>query len=139
MKRVTALVAAIAIASLGIAAPALAGPKGAPIADQNFSSYLDQLVAKGVITSAQSAAILDAMKSKRADRQAKMEAFAAKADVIIAGVLGMSVEKFCAARANRLLPPLTHEQKALIRTKLDALAHSMGLPKAPVGKYHKRG
>jgi polyhydroxyalkanoate synthesis regulator phasin len=140
MKRLLALITALAIsATLGVAAPAVAAPKAGPSSkgmsesgkDQAFSSLLDQLVAKGTITVAQATAIVEAMKAKKAERHAKMEAFAAKADVIIAGVLGLSVEKFKEARATRSLPAPTAEQKSQIRSKLDALAVSMGLPKAP--------
>lgn len=137
MKRTTAVIAAVGIALGGVAAPAVAAPKPAKpaAADKElaFKSFLDQLVAKGTITSAQAEAIAIAMKEKRAERQAKMEAFSAKADALIAAFLGMAVEKFREARATRTLPVLTPDQKAQIRLKLDELAISMGLPKAPKG------
>lgn len=131
MKRTLALIAAIAIAMAGTAAPAVAGPKGGPKSDQAFSSFMDQLVAKGTVTAAQAQAIIEAFKAKKAERHAKMEAFSEKADAIIAKVLGMTTEAFRAARASRTLPLLTADQKSAIRAQLDALAASMGLPRPP--------
>lgn len=137
MKRTIAVIAAVGIAFGTVAAPAVAAPKPAKpaAADKElaFKSFLDQLVAKGTITSAQAEAIVIAMKEKRGERQAKMEAFSAKADALIAALLGMTIEKFREARANRTLPTLTANQKAQIRIKLDELALSMGLPRAPKG------
>jgi hypothetical protein len=141
MKRLVAMLTALAIATLSVTAPVSAAPKAGAGSkgvsesgkDRAFSSFLDQLVAKGTITSNQADAILEAMKAKKAERLAKLEAFSAKADVIVAGILGLSLEKFKEARANRSLDNPSAEQKAQIRAKLDALAASMGLPKAAKG------
>ena len=75
--------------------------------------------------------IAESMKERKAERQARIEAFADKADALVAAYLGLTLEKFREARASRALPALTAEQRAQIRAKLDALAISMGLPKAP--------
>jgi polyhydroxyalkanoate synthesis regulator phasin len=143
MRRSIASLAICSALTLGLAAPAIAAPPAKPVKvtiadkDQAFRSFLDQLVAKGTITDAQAQAIADAMKERKAERQARMEAFADKADALVAAYLGMSVEKFREARASRTLPALSADQKAQIRAKLDALAVSMGLPKAPKASVKK--
>lgn len=144
MKRPLAAAVSLALAaalSLGALSPAVAGPntkppKGMSAAEKDsvFNSFLDQLVAKGTITAAQAEAISVAMKSKRNERQAKLEAFAQRADAAVAAMLGISVEKFCELRAARTLPMLTNEQRNQMRIKLNEIAASLGLPKAPKGK-----
>jgi hypothetical protein len=51
----------------------------------------------------------------------------------------MPLAQFLQARANRTLPAPTADQKNQIRTQLDALAASMGLPKSAAHKGPKKG
>lgn len=138
-SRVIAALAMSLSLVLGLSAPALAGPTPKPSKfmtdaekDLAFNSYLDQLVAKGVMSPAYAEFLAGAMREKRDDRQAKVEAYAARADQIIAENLGMTVERFRELRATRSLPVVTAEQRLAIRTKLRALAFSLGLPKRPL-------
>ena len=103
-------------------------------AAQALKDVLADLVTKGTITQAQSDAITSALQAKR-DAAVKAESdFRNKADGIIAGVLGLSVDDFKAKMANHTLPRPTDAQMNEIKTKLDALRASLGLPAGGPGR-----
>ena len=91
-------------------------------------AVLTTLVTKGSLTQAQVDAINAGLDAKRAAAQAAEDKFRSQADAIIAGVLGITVEQLQSDRQNHVRPQLTQAQKAEIKTKLDALRTSLGLP-----------
>jgi len=103
------------------------GP-GGPGGAQALKEVLADLVTKGTISQEQSDAIVAALQAKR-DAMQKAEAdFRAKATQVMADVLGLTLDEFNAKRANQTLPEPTDAQRAELRTKLDALRTSLGLP-----------
>lgn len=124
------------------------GPNGmGPDRGQVLKDTLGELVTKGTITQAQSDAILAALDAKRAAADSRRAQLRAKADAIIAEVLGITVEEFKTKMQNHTLTPPTAEQMQQIKTKLDELRTSLGLPAEPLdgpgmgGRHHggKRG
>ena len=112
------------------------GPDGmGPDGDraQVLKDTLAELVTKGTITQEQSDAIIAALEAKRTAADTARAELRAKADAIIAEVLGITVEEFKTKMQNHTLTPPTAEQMQEIRTKLDALRTSLGLPAEPLG------
>ena len=115
------------------------GP-GGPGAAQALTDVLADLVSKGTITKEQSDAITSALQAKRDAMQKAEESFRSQAAAIIAGVLGLTVDEFNTKRANHTLPEPTDAQRQEIKTKLDALRTSLGLPAGgPGGGPHDGG
>lgn len=116
------------------------GPRGFGHGDpQVLTSVLADLVSKGTITQAQSDAITAALQAKRDAAEKAENDFREKATGIIAGVLGLTVDEFNAKRADRTLPEPTDAQRTEIKTKLDALRTSLGLPMGGPGMDHHGG
>lgn len=110
------------------------GGFGGPAAAQALKDVLADLVTKGTITQEQSDAITSALQAKRDAAMKAASDFRSKADGIIAEVLGLTVDEFNAKRADRTLPKPTDAQRAEIKTKLDALRTSLGLPAGGPGR-----
>ena len=104
------------------------GPGGHGPDGQALKSVLADLVTKGTITQAQSDAIIAALDAKRAADQKAEDSFRTQAAAIVAGVLGITVDQLNADRANHTMPQVTDAQRQEIKTKLDALRTSLGLP-----------
>jgi hypothetical protein len=107
------------------------GPDGAGA--QALKDVLADLVTKGTITQEQSDAITSALDAKRTAAQKAESDFRTQADAIIAGVLGITVDELNTQRANHTLQ-VTDAQRQTIKTKLDALRTSLGLPTGGFGR-----
>jgi hypothetical protein len=112
-------------------------------AGQALKDVLADLVTKGTITQAQSDAVTSALAAKRTAEQTARDAIRAKFDAIVAGVLGLTTEEFATQMKNHTLPQPTDAQRQEIKTKLDALRTSLGLPaegpNGPAGGPGMRG
>lgn len=109
-----------------------------PDRGQVLKDTLGELVSKGTITQEQSDAILAALEAKRTAAETKRAEFRAKADAIIADVLGITVEEFKTKMQNGTLTPPTADQKQQIKSKLEELRTSLGLPAQRHGGPGKR-
>ena len=94
---------------------------------------LTALVTKGTLTQAQADAITSGLSAKQAAAQAAEQNFRTQADAVIAQVLGITVDQLNTARRNHVKPQVTDAQRAEIKSKLDALRTSLGLPTPPQG------
>ena len=144
--RALAVTAAVALlGSTVAAAPALAhkgfGPGGITAAEKatkvadRLGTFLAELVKSGTITQAQADAIVAAKKATIEAMSVKVEQFRVEAKKLAAAAHGYAtVAEFDAAKAAKTLTKLTAEKKAELKTKLDALALSLGLDQMPKGK-----
>ena len=118
------------------------GPGGGP-AHQAMTEVLADLVTKGTITQEQSDAITSALDAKRTAAQSLRDNMRTQVDAIVAGVFGLTTEEFTTQMKNHTLPQPTDAQRQEIKTKLDALRTSLGLPaegpNGPAGGPGMRG
>ena len=131
----TALDAAEAAEHVGMPMPkAMHGTSELP-------AVLKDLVTKGTLTQAQADAIANGLAAKQAAAQAAEQNFRTQADAVIAQVLGITVDQLNTARRNHVKPQVTDAQRAEIKSKLDALRTSLGLPTPPkgLGSFMGRG
>jgi polyhydroxyalkanoate synthesis regulator phasin len=131
----TALDAAEAAEHVGMPMPkAMHGTSELP-------AVLKDLVTKGTLTQAQADAIANGLAAKQAAAQAAEQNFRTQADAVIAQVLGITVDQLSTARRNHVKPQVTDAQRAEIKSKLDALRTSLGLPTPPqgLGSFMGRG
>ena len=131
----TALDAAEAAEHVGMPMPkAMHGTSELP-------AVLKDLVTKGTLTQAQAGAIANGLAAKQAAAQAAEQNFRTQADAVIAQVLGITVDQLSTARRNHVKPQVTDAQRAEIKSKLDALRTSLGLPTPPqgLGSFMGRG
>lgn len=108
---------------------------GGPAGAKALTDVLADLVTKGTITQAQSDAITSALQAKRDAAQKAETDFRTKADGIIAEVLSITVDELNTQRANHTLQ-VSDAQRSEIKTKLDALRTSLGLPAGGPGRGH---
>jgi cell division protein FtsB len=144
--RALAVTAAIAILGSSVAAaPAFAHNKGKGLGGltatervtkvtDKLTTFLATMVKNGTITQAQADAMIAAKKADLEAMSTKVTQFQTEAKKLAAEAHGYAtVADFDAAIAAKTVTRLTDAQKAELKTKLVALAQSLGLDRTPKG------